>query len=318
VWKFIQKPGEDKPRKVPHYINGERRQGKAGSDNDRRYLTDFEHAREVAVRKGYDGVGLALMPEFGLVALDFDDCVEPSSKAVHPEVSELIASTYAEISPSGRGVRAFFRCDPGQFGDRKSHKRDGFEFGFEVFCNRGFVTFTGDVLPAVQMLGNENTIGPVVREVHALYEQRFKRQLDAVKAGSGNPVGLSLAQVRNCLQYISPDCSYSDWLQVGMIIHLETSASDDGLDIWDEWSSRGNTYAGREELDYKWRSFGHGGGEVVTGASLVRMANDGGASITLNGPASLEEFEDLESRRETAAKRFQVYRYADVKTWPEP
>lgn len=318
VWKFVQQPGEPKPRKVPHYITGERRQGKAGSEADRRYLTDFEHARETAVRKGYDGVGLALMPEFGLVALDFDDCLNVTTKALHPEVADIVANTYAEISPSGAGVRAFFRCESGMYRNKKSHKREGYDFGFEVFCTRGFVTFTGNVLPEVELLGNDNTIAPVVPEVQRLYEQRFKRQLEAAKAGSGTPVGLSLAQIKNCLEYISPDCSYDEWLQVGMIVHLETSASDDGLDIWDEWSSRGDSYPGREELDYKWRSFGHGGGDVMTGASLVRMANEGGAKISLHGPASLDEFEDLEARRETAAKRFQVYKYDEVKTWPEP
>lgn len=291
VWKFVQKPGEDKPRKVPHYTNGERRQGKAGSENDRLFLTDFEGARQVAVRKGYDGVGLALMPEFGIVALDFDDCV--TNNEPHPDLNDLLSTTYAEISPSGKGLRAFFRCEPGQFSNRKSHKREGFEFGFEVFCTRGFVTFTGNVLPQVELLGNENTIAPVAPQVTQLYEQRFKRQLEAAKAGSGTPVGLTLAQIKSCLEYISPSCSYDQWLQVGMILHLETSASDDGLDIWDEWSSRGDGYPGRDELDYKWRTFGRGGGEVVTGATLVRMANDGGASINLNGPASAEEFEAL-------------------------
>lgn len=292
VWRFVQQPGEPKPRKVPHYITGERRQGKAGGESDRKHLTDFEHAREVAVRKGYDGVGLALMPEFGLLALDFDDCFSPDGN-LHRQVADIVANTYAEVSPSGAGVRAFFRSDSDLFSNKKSHKREGFDFGFEVFHTRGFVTFTGNTLPEVEILGNENTIAPVVPEVQALYEQRFRRQLESTRAGAGAPIGLSLAQIRQCLRFLNPDCSYDEWLQVGMIIHLETGASDDGLDIWDEWSSHGSTYQGRDDVDYKWRSFGHSGGDVLTGASLVRMANENGAGINLNAPASPDEFEDL-------------------------
>jgi len=321
VWRYVQQPGDAKPRKVPFYTNGERRTGKAGGPADRAHLTDFESASRYAVKHGCDGVGLALMPEFNVVALDFDDCFLPDGK-LHPEVDGVIATTYAETSPSGKGVRAFFKCDSNTFSNKKSHKRDGHEYGFEVFSTRGFVTFTGNALPITQALDLDNTIAPVAPEVGRLYEARFKRQLDAARIGDGSPVGLTLSQIHQCLEHIGPDGGYEQWLQVGMIIHLETGASDAGLDIWDEWSSKGSTYQGRDELEYKWRSFG-GGADAVTGASLVRMANDNGGKINLRAPASPEEFEDLVNaaveHAKIAGSRFQfqpVHEFSSAEALP--
>ena len=58
VWRYVQQPGDAKPRKVPFYTNGERRTGKAGGPADRAHLTDFESARRYAIKHGCDGVGL--------------------------------------------------------------------------------------------------------------------------------------------------------------------------------------------------------------------------------------------------------------------
>jgi putative DNA primase/helicase len=112
VWRF--EPNENpggKPRKVPYYIAGGRRQGVQGSPEDRARLVTFDAARVAAARQGMDGVGYALLPGCGVVALDFDRCV--TDGALHPKVRALLADTYAEYSPSGEGVRAFFAGELG-------------------------------------------------------------------------------------------------------------------------------------------------------------------------------------------------------------
>ena len=73
VWRFEHTAGEKKPRKVPYYINGRRRVGTQGSESDRANMATFDAAKQFAIRRGFDGVGLALMPEFGVTALDFDE-----------------------------------------------------------------------------------------------------------------------------------------------------------------------------------------------------------------------------------------------------
>ncbi len=73
------------------------------------------------------------------------------------------------------------------------------------------------------------------------------------------------------LDSISPDCSYDDWVRIGMALHeWEPQA---GLSIWDSWSARGDKYVAGEPDD-KWDSFTSGGG--VTLGTLFDMAKKAG------------------------------------------
>lgn len=57
----------------------------------------------------YDGLGLALQQSTGIFGLDLDGCRNLQSGELLPEVEAdiLALGTYAEVSPSGNGVRIF-------------------------------------------------------------------------------------------------------------------------------------------------------------------------------------------------------------------
>ena len=292
IWRFEAVPGGGKPRKVPYYANGGKRHGEQGGPNDLAGLVTFDVAKAAAVRRGFAGVGFAPLPQFGICALDFDNCV--SEGKIHPQVEALLLDTYAEFSPSGKGVRLFFK---GDLGNCKALR--GGDFGMECFSTKGFVTFTGHVLDITELLGNTDVVAPLSDAVLSLHAERFARKsdadlLEAELLGGGEPAGLTVAQLQRCLEYLDPASGYWDWLEVGMAIHCETGGSDEGLDLWDAWSARSDPkYPGRDALEEKWRSFGHGGGDWVTGRTLVYLANKAGAKISLNAPASPDEFERL-------------------------
>ena len=276
-----------KARKVPLYAAGGRRVGKQGTAEDRNQLVTFDVARAAAARRGFDGVGFAPMPDWNIVALDFDGCITDGE--IHPEVLALLNTTYAEISPSGRGIRAFFQ---GQLGNPKSH---GEPFGFELFSSKGYVTYTGAVLDHVQLLGNSDTVAPVDQVVMELVQRRFKKDLEKAAepiAQDGKPVGLSQEQIDRALAALPEDLDYDRWVQVGMALHHETQG--EGFEIWDTWSQRSPKYTTREYGVERWNSFGKGGGAVVTARSLVHLANAHGAGMSLSGPASADEFELIE------------------------
>ena len=287
VWRFEANPGGGKPRKVPYFTNGMRRHGVQGSVEDRANMTTFEAARSYAARKGFDGVGLALMPEFNLVALDFDNCV--SGGRLHPEVEAIAAQSYSEYSPSGQGVRCFFM---GELGNKKdSHHPD---FGLETFSSKGFVTFTGNTLDITDLVGNTNHIEKVTQEVYSLARARFgvKEEREAITT-ENKPLGLTPAQITEALEVLPEDLSYDEWVMVGMAMHHEFNGSTDGFEVWDEWSQSSPKYTSREYGRDRWVSFGKHQGKPVTARSLVRLANENGAHINLNGPASMEDFEML-------------------------
>ncbi|MCC7200963.1 MAG: AAA family ATPase [Gammaproteobacteria bacterium] len=139
LFRLVPKP--EKPGKfdkVPHYSTGERRHGTAGSPNDIESLTDFATALAVLEGPrgaGFDGLGLAVLPCHDFLALDLDDVAEPERQ----DFAELVRTcgAYVETSPSGNGLRAFFRGKAG-LGNRKVHAR-----GVELFESSGFVTVTG-------------------------------------------------------------------------------------------------------------------------------------------------------------------------------
>ena len=272
TWRFEDQPeGIGKPRKVPYYTNGGRRHGVQGRPDDRNQLTTFEAARASAARRGHDGVGLALMPEFGIMAGDFDNCMK--SDGVHPQVQAIVAGTYAEYSPSGEGVRAFWR---GNLGNQKSI---GVEpFGFEAFSSKGFVTFTGNMLPDLDITGADNTVLDAPDNLKLLCAQRFGKlgqlDLDDPLMSYNPPIGLTHEQMAEALDVIDADSPHSTWLNLGMALHHETEG--DGFELWNAWSAGGAKYPGEDNLQKRWDSFGSVKGEVLTARSLIKLAHENG------------------------------------------
>lgn len=293
IWRF-EANGEKKPRKVPYYAGGGRRAGVQGSEADVAGLVTFEAAKAAAARRGFDGVGFATLGQWGITALDFDDCITPAG--LHPEVAEVVAATYAEYSPSGKGIRAFFR---GQLPTGKSHKQGDLPYGFEVFSTSGFVTFTGNALPECEILGTDDVVADIDDTVRALHARRFPAATRAELPGTGpseNRTGASLDEIADTLDALDPDMGHDDWLAVGMGLHHELG--DEGFELWDAWSRRGSKYPGPDILDARWRTFGRHQGPSTTWRTALALAG------RLHPAASPDEFPDegeLEQQEQASA-----------------
>jgi hypothetical protein len=276
VWRFESEAGTGKQLKVPYWTNGGKRHGKQGGPDDRNRLTTFAAARDAAARRNFEGVGLALMPEFGVTALDFDHCVNADG-VLPPEVLDIVSRTYAEYSPSGKGVRAFVK---GSLGDHKSTVHQGWPWGFEVFGEHGFVTFTGNALPFTEVLGLDDYIAPVDERVTALCKQRF----GAAKAGVSSHddfmenfeprLGLTTEDIEVYLSDLDPSVGRDEWIKVGMALHHETGG--EGFDLWNDWSSDGHQYPGDEALRLQWDSFDRRdpNARQITMRTVKKMSND--------------------------------------------
>ena len=311
LWRYEHAAGETKARKIPYYANGARRFGVQGSPKDRAQLATFDAAKKAASARGFDGVGLALMPEFGVTALDFDDCV--TAKGLDPAVESMLSGTYAEYSPSGKGVRAFV---VGALGNKKSYS-NATQYGFETFHDKGFVTFTGQVLEITELTGCESTIGVPTKEVLALYASRFSVSAGGEYTAESEPIiGLTEEQITQCMKVLDPNVGHDDWLHIGMGLHHETGG--DGFAVWDDWSSLGHSYPGREALEARWLSFGQShAGRPITARSLVRSANLLGAEIPIDVCAP-SDFEVLAEPVAPAGGYFRVRSAANFMTQVKP
>jgi len=101
-------------------------------------------------------------------------------------------------------------------------------------------------------------------------------QQRTISDGSG--VDSSWDDLRQALEFVSPDLNRDDWVNIGMALHwagIQTNQPDAGFHLWDEWSSKSPTkYRGQRDLTNCWRSFSPDGG--VTLGTLFKIAKDNG------------------------------------------
>lgn len=278
IWRYQHFEGEAKPRKIPYWADGTRRHGVQGGPQDRDRLSTFVAARDAAIRLGFDGVGFAPLADFGYTFLDFDNCVDVHGN-VPKEIEQIVDRTYAEYSPSGKGIRAALK---GDLGNHKSHATPD-QYGFETFSSNGFVTFTGNILPSCDVLGYEDHIAEVDEHTHELCERRFgasagaKFDPDDFMAGREPKLGLTVGEMEHYLSYLDPSMGRDPWMRVGMALSHETDGDDTGFELWDEWSSGGHNYPGTEGVRYQWDSLRpEPGKRQVTMASVIKMAKEAG------------------------------------------
>lgn len=119
---------------------------------------------------------------------------------------------------------------------------------------------------------NDNPIAPapawllkmLIKPKH-VYEPQPERGLEDAGA----------SEVDELLSYISPDCSYTEWVSVLMAVH--SALGSEGLAIADSWSARGQKYR-QGEVAKKWKGFSSTGGVNI--ASLADLARQGGANLS--------------------------------------
>lgn len=283
VWQFKQLEDGKKPLKIPRYTDGAWRKGTQGSREDRQKLATFEVALSTMEKsKGrYKGLGFAMLPEWGLVAVDFDDCVVDGNPM--PAVEALVQDTYWEFSPSGKGIRAFFK---GHVRDAKSIGKEVKAergFGVEFFCSNGFVTITGNVALEVEMVGPD--IVPLTPAIMALYDEACGSKEANIENSDQPIVGMTDEEIKRMLESWDADCDYETWLNVGMAIHHETHG--EGFDLWHEWSAQGSKYDGEQDCQYKWESFGRAGKKSLK--TIRWMINEKGLDFTLENAIGVGE-----------------------------
>ncbi len=266
VWRFEQKEGEKKPRKVPYYTTGKRRVGTQGDDADRAHLVTLDLARQAFEKSAgkWTGVGFAFLPGDGLIGVDLDGMIDADTGEISERGQNIIAAcaSYTEFSPSGKGVHII--CS----GETETFKSN--EVGVEVFCGRQYFTFTGRRYPGTPETVNE--IPPkALKRLWATVSNAKKRE-DGKTSTAPPPELEGRAKVESALAYISPNCGYEEWIHIGMAICSELGTG--AFDVFDSWSAKASKYPGRKQVEQHWKSFKPGDG--INGATLFKMAISNG------------------------------------------
>ncbi|MFV0370351.1 MAG: DUF5906 domain-containing protein, partial [Azonexus sp.] len=263
VWRFEQKPGDKKPRKVPYYLSGKRRMGEQGSGEDRAALGAFDAVCAAVSGGGFSGIGFAFLPGDGLIGIDIDGAIDPDSGEISARAAAIIAAcnSYTEYSPSRKGVHIIVQ------GESETFKSN--DIGLEVFCGRQFFTVTGAPYAGTPAEVSPIGAGVLSRLKATVAEAKNKGRSEAPPPA---PDIDGRAKLVSALAFVSPECGYEEWINIGMAIHAELG--DVAFAVWDAWSAKGSKYPGRASVNSHWKSFKPGKG--ITGATIFKRAMDAG------------------------------------------
>jgi hypothetical protein len=115
------------------------------------------------------------------------------------------------------------------------------------------------------------SVGEISQAPQALIDLLLKP--DTVRVDG--EVDISVKEIADMLQHIDPDCEEPTWRTIGGAIHYLTGGSQDGLTLFDYWSSQGEKYTGWESCYDKWKRYGHTQNPAGIG-TLRHLAREGG------------------------------------------
>lgn len=105
VWRYVWSDGKAKWDKPPMSA----RTGRAASSTDPATWCDFDTAMSAYKRGQWDGIGIVLTKELGLVGIDLDKCCDSTTTEAWAVTIISRAGSYTERSPSGTGIRIICR-----------------------------------------------------------------------------------------------------------------------------------------------------------------------------------------------------------------
>ena len=270
LWKNVQrsKPNGDKVwAKMPLSAKGG-----AGSSTDAATWVSFGAAVDEYLLGDYDGIGIVLGGT--LHGIDLDDCRDP----VTGSLSELAQETldrvegYAEVSPSGTGLKIFTQTNL----DGSRTKK---EAGVELYKDGRYFTVTGHAI-------NGHASLPVLpQDLGWMIAKVWDEEMGA--AGGDDEDGFANLKfaldgweldrvVDEVLVHLDPDVGYGEWLKVGAALHHQSGGDPEWLDAWDNWSAASGKWI-EGYCAEKWSSFSQQratGRGAVTLASLLHITKD--------------------------------------------
>lgn len=274
MWRYTPRRRPDGTKvwaKVPYTVDGA-----SASSTDAATWASFDEAVDALIVGDYDGIGLVLGED--VQGIDLDDHRDPVTGALSELAQELLQRVegYAEVSPSGTGIKLFTRTNL----DGSRTKKDS---GVEMYRDGRYFTVTGHAV------NGHVSLPAAMQDVGWFVQKVFAEELTEQPALEGDAADRALALYRppledwtlervvdEVLPHLSPDGGYSDWLRIGQALHHQGQGETDWLEAWDQWSQGSGKYV-EGECERKWDSFSAQrarGRGAVTLASLLKETKD--------------------------------------------
>lgn len=155
LWKYEKRSG--KKTKVPYNPKN----GQMARTNDPSSFSDFATVMKAYAMGGWDGIGYRVAE--GIGAIDIDHCIreDGSLNDVAASILGFFPDAYFEKSPSGTGLRGFFKLNPDFAYDKTVYYINNRKHGLEVYlpgATNRFVTVTGDMYRAGTVERNDEAL----------------------------------------------------------------------------------------------------------------------------------------------------------------
>ena len=100
MWRWQTRDG--KVTKPPYHTNGRK-----ADVSDPKTWVSYAEAIAAYDGGGFDGIGIVLTADDNLIGIDLDNCRDPVTGTIEPDMAILAGRlpTYCEVSPSGTGLR---------------------------------------------------------------------------------------------------------------------------------------------------------------------------------------------------------------------
>lgn len=256
---------------------------------------------------GIDGAGL-LHVQSGTCALDIDNLELARSWLAERgvDIDALLEAKDAVRINSGRRGRAklLYRLKT----PLRTFKPVG--SGIELRCATLEGKSVQDVLPPTihpdtrkpyewmygePLLGDWGSLPPIPAALKAAWRELIAEEPSLPARQMNGDMDVALEKLHKWIESQDPDMDYDSWVKVGMKLHHATGGAEEGLEIWDHWSSKGTRQQHQKNLPVyvkggcriHWVSFSSAKGKVL-------------ATLDNEIPADADEFEVIEEEPKAA------------------
>ena len=252
-WRYVERAKPDGTKvwaKLPMTASG-----RAASSTNPATWTTFDDACDAFIVGDFDGIGLVLGDD--IQGVDLDDHRDPTTGELSSLAQELLERVdgYAEVSPSGTGIKLFSRTNL----DASRASKDA---GVELYRAGRYFTVTGQAIN-----GHGVGLPGEVQDLAWLVDRVWGASMSSpVVQGSGDELALALyrppledwdlVRIRDEIgPHLDPEMHYDEWIKVGQAIYHQCEGDDAGFEVWDEMFQGSSKYSGPEFGWERWRSF---------------------------------------------------------------
>lgn len=204
------------------------------------------------------------------------DADSPESIASLIEIETAFGITPNLIVKTKKGVHHYFKRASGTFAKSDAHDTKQYPNRIDVKTGRALIILPPSTGKEIEICDAE-TVEDLVEVGQELIDAVFRhngREAPRLPVLTTAIVSTGPKQLESLLNRLDPDMGYEDWLHIGMALYHETDGSEEGLSLYDAWSSKGTKYSGTKEICAKWSSFKSCLGTPITVGTIYKMLAD--------------------------------------------